>query len=434
MKSATETTACVVDYGTFIGLAERLSESYSKVYYYSPFEQEYEGIKTCVIGDGIKRLERMDEFLEPSVLNTIDLFVFPDIGYGGLQRHLRSIGKLVWGSMGASEFELYRTRFLKLIGTLGLRVLPYKTVKGVTSLCEYLKSVERKWVKVNRLREDMETWFHLDWDHSQRELERLAIKFGGLKEHVVFVVQDEIEDASEIGYDGYTVNGKYPSVCFSGYEKKNELYLGSLLKYDQVPEPVQAVNSALSKVFEEYGYCNHFASEIRAVNNDEFYFIDPTMRMAGQTMEHQFRSCTNLPEIILHGAAGELVDPEYESRFAAEATLHYTSGCAEDWKVLRVPDEARFCTSFYHFCEGDGLFHFPPGRNDEVGVVFGFGDTIEGALDSLKENMGLFGDQPVSIRFEDFSKLLEEIRLAEENGMEFTSQTVPEPETALDKE
>lgn len=430
MKDVADTTAIVIDYGTFIGLAERLAKSFKKQYYYSPFEQEYHGIKTACIGDGIAGIERLDDFMEPKVFDEIDLWIFPDIAYGGLQRFLRANGKLVWGSMGASDLELYRTRFLQVLKELELPVVKYQNCVGLSALAEYLKETENKWVKINRYREDMETWHHQDWDHSQRQLETLAIKFGGLKEHPVFIVQDAIDGALELGFDGLTVDGQYPEQAFYGYEKKNELYLGCLMDYAALPESVRLVNEAIAPILAEYQYRNFMATEIRELDGVP-HFTDPTFRLAGQTMEHQFRTCKNLPEVILYGAGGELIQPEFEHPYAAEATMHYTAGCADDWKTLKIEDKSWL--SLYHYCEADGLCHFPPGKVDEVGVVSGAGDTPEEALDNLKEHFDALGDEPVAINFEEFADLLTDIRKGQEEGIGFGDEKVPSPAVILDE-
>ena len=94
----------------------------------------------------------------------------------------------------------------------------------------------------------METWYHVDYEHSLRKLESLAVVFGGVKEQITFVVQDEIKSEIELGYDGWCIDGNYPSKSFQGYEKKNELYLGTVLANDKLPEEIKFVNG-------EHGPC-----------------------------------------------------------------------------------------------------------------------------------------------------------------------------------
>jgi biotin carboxylase len=232
------------------------------------------------------------------------------------------------------------------------------------------------------------------------------------------------------------VDGRYPVRTFSGYEKKNELYLGSLLEYEDLPTEIKTINAAIAPLLEEFGYRNFIATEIR-VKDGKPYFIDPTLRMPGQTGEQLLTTCSNLPEVIWCGANGELVDPEFAAEFSAEATLHYTAnphiaGLGDGWKTLTLSPEVRPWVKLYHYCEADGAIHFPPHKSDEVGVVIGQGDTIEEAIDKLKENIELLADEPVSAETDKFKDLLEEIHAAEEQGIEFTDQKVPEPITVID--
>ncbi len=436
MKPIQEAHVCVIDAGTFVPLADVLSKSFGKTSYYSPFEEEFLKLGRCVIGDGCEGFERVDEYMDPDFFNTVDLWVFPDIGYGGFQRYLRSLGKLVWGSMGASDLELFRTRFLTVIHQQGLPVVKSVRCVGLTELSEHLKHVENKWVKLNRYRGDMETWHHIDYTHSQRMLEHLAFVFGPMKDHVVFVVQDPIEgdDDSpvlEVGYDGWTVDGEFPAYSYQGYELKNQLYLGSLLASDELPDEVAFVNSKMAPVLREYGYRNFWATEIR-IKDGVPHFIDPTARMAGQTMEHLHETCTNLAEVIYQGAAGELVVPEFSSPFAAEATLHYTAETDGGWKTLVVPESVRPWVKLYRYCCVDGVYQFPPHKSDELGIVAGAGESVEEAIEDLKAHFEELQNEPVSIEIEGFAKLISQIEDAEAEDVKFSDEPLPEPSIALE--
>lgn len=441
MKDISEIHAHIMDAGTFSPLADAMARKCRKVTYHSPFEAEYLDIKRCCLGDGMDNFERVDEYMEPEFFDSVDLWIFPDIGYGGLQRYLRREKKLVWGSMGASDLELYRTRFIKVIEELGLPLSPSVPIRGLTALAEHLKPLKNKWVKINRYRENKETFKWIDWTHGARHLEEMAVTFGPLKEYVWFVVQDPIdgdeeEPVLEMGYDGWLItspDGKpiFPESSFQGYEKKNQLYLGSLLNNEDLPEDVRMVNDAFGPVNAEYGYRNFIASEIRKKGQQKGKFIDPTERMAGMTQEHLLNACTNLPEIILDGAQGIYRKPEWKYSFSAEATLHYTDSTEDGWKTFVVPEEARDNFKLYRCCYADGAYQFPPHKSDELGVVVGGGDSIEEAIENLKENFEAVKDEPVSIEVAGFADLLEQIQDAEKGGVEFSDQPVPKPEIAL---
>lgn len=435
MKPIEQCHVCILDYGTFIGLADAFAKKASRVSYYSPFEQEFLDMKRCVIGDNFQAFGRQDEYMDPEFFNSVDLWVFPDLGFKGLQKYLRSLGKTVLGSMGASDLELFRTLFIRTIERLGLPMVETVPIRGVTALSAHLKPLKNKWVKLNRYRDNMETFHWQDWDHGQRNLEKLAWDFGPMKEYAVFVVQDPIDGTDEspvieVGYDGFCVDGRFPSKSFQGVELKNKLYLGSALDYDHLPDPVREVNEVFGEELKRFGYRNMLATEIR-IKDGVGHFTDPTCRMAGQTMEHLLTTCTNLPEFLLEAARGELIVPEFQNDFAAEATLHYT-GETEGWKTLRVSDEAYPWVKLYHCCrDEDGLYQFPPRKSDEVGVLVANGETPEAAIENLKSNFSLLGDEPVRIDLEGFAQLIDEIKEAEDNGVPFSDKPMPDPAIAI---
>ena len=429
MKEVGELTVCVVDYGTFQCVAERLAESCAKVYYHAPINTEYRNIHNSAIGLGMPNVERVEAFIEPDLIKKVDLFCFLDIGYSGEQAYLRSIGKAVWGSNGGDELERLRTRFIKTVQDLGLPMVESHKLRGLSNLVEFLKDKANWWVKINEFRDNMETWKHLDHAHSQAEYARLSVELGGAKDLVWFVVQKDLPDAQEIGYDGWSVDGWFPDSSYQGWEKKNELYLGAQTPYDKLPEQVRAVNEKWSSVLEEYGYRNFFATEIRNVDGVP-YFIDPTQRMPGQTGEQLLITLENLPEVIWHGAQGELVQPKWNADFATSATLHH-KGDPEGWRVAAISEQSRPWVALYRYMQDAGLYHFPPNKVDEIGVVLGMSDSIEGAIDNLKEHFDEIGDDSLSIHPEGFKDLIEQIEEAEEEGIQFTSEPVPEPASVL---
>src|ERR1017187_10725973 len=133
-------TVCVVDSGYFISLARKLSQTFKKVYYCTPTDKEFLSITDSSMGCGFPEIEKIDgyEFMRPEILKTIDLFIFPDIGYAPIQQYLKSIGKFVWGSFDATELEINRTLFLKTVREIRLPVTPYKEIKGLAALRDYL--------------------------------------------------------------------------------------------------------------------------------------------------------------------------------------------------------------------------------------------------------------------------------------------------------
>lgn len=406
-KETKDVTACVIDYGTFICLAEKLAETYKKVYYYTPTSQEFYSIDDLVKAAGLENVERVEDIFDPKFIEEIDLFIFPDIGYGGLQRHFRDMGKAVWGSMGADEIENIRTEFISLLKKLGLPVIHTETIEGLTELREYLEGVENKWIKVNQYRGNMETWHHIDIEHSAQELDRMAIEFGGLKDTVTFLVQDFIPTSVEIGYDGWCIDGVFPNQCFQGYEKKDELYVGQVRDYEDMPEQIHRINEGMAPTLKKYGYRNFFATEIR-VKDGVPYFIDPTLRMPGVTGEQLTETCANLAEVVWKGAQGVIVQPQFTHEFAVAAIMHSkTEG--DGWKILDLPKKVRQWTKLLHFCKSDNMYHFPPRFNDELGTLIGVGDTISAAVESLVEHYEELDGEPLHCAIDSMSEFVNSI-------------------------
>lgn len=426
MKKPSQVNCVVVDYGNFLSLAAKLGETYRSVLYYSPHETEYRDVAKCVTGEGVAGVTRIEEYLHPDIVGEADLFVFPDIGFAGVQRYLESIGKAVWGSREVTEIELKRSLFLDVLEQQGLPRPPSKVVKGLAALEAMLEKVEDKWIKLDIYRENMETWHHIDYEHSLPMLRYLATTFGGVSEEMVFVVQDTIPDAQENGYDGFSVNGKFPDMSFQGYEKKNELYLGTWQHRDELPKEVRHVNERMASLLRRTNYRNFFATELR----NEF-FIDPTPRMAGQSQEHLLETCTNLADIIWAGANGKLIEPEFKAKFAASATLHYKEVPGEHWKSVKVPAKVSKWFKLANYAQDGEIYNFPPGRNDEIGVVIGYGDSIEAAIGELKSHLEVVEKEPICAEVEGFVDLLKDIHKAQAAGIKFSDQPLPPPESVV---
>lgn len=425
-----DVTACVVDYGTFICLAEKLGETYKKVYYHTPTAKEFYSVEDLVKADGLSNVERVFDIFDPEFLDKVDLFIFPDIGYGGLQKHLKSLGKAVWGSMGADALEVIRTEFLKVLKELKLPVIHTEVVKGLTNLREHLEGVENKWIKVDNYRGNMETWHHIDMEHSSQELDRLAMEFGGLQDVVTFIVQDYIKTDIETGYDGWCIDGQFPNQSFQGYEKKDELYLSSLVTNEELSENIKLINEAMAPILKEYSYRNFYATEIRIKDNVP-YFIDPTLRMPGMSGEQLMENCENLAEVVWYGAHGVLIEPKFRYKFAASAMMHYKTKDVDGWSVLKVPEKIQQWVKLVHHAQLEDVCHFPPKGNDELGVILGLGDSIEEAVKMVVKNVEAMKPEPIFCELDGYNELIDDIKEAKKYGIHFTDQKIPDLSTIL---
>lgn len=435
MNDLSNRTACVVDHGLFLELALRLArDGFGKVFYHTPWEKGFPLLNDGIIGDGFEEegVIRCDDIFDH--LREIDLFVFPDVQHHSLQKHLALLDKPVWGSRRGDELELYRELLKKKQKELGMDVPEYAVVTGLTALREFLEDKENVFVKMSKFRGSHETWKWINSELSGGYIDELRVRFGGASEQIPFVVEFGIDTDIEVGYDGYCIDGKFPSIALTGLEKKDQGYIGVVTKYEDMPDQVVSVNEALADTLKAYRYRNLISTEIR-VKDDKNYLIDLTCRFPSPSGEAQLELWGNLPEIMWQGAWGGMLDPEPTAQFCAEAIVQH-NGDEKNWRVMDIPDSVRQWVKLYHCCKIDGRYHIPPADHlgETIGAVIGLGDTMEEAIDAMNEHAAEISHNQITINADSMVDILDEFHEAEKQGVPLTDQPVPKPETALDLE
>ena len=165
-----------------------------------------------------------------------------------------------------------------------------------------------------------------------------AVRLGGLKEHVPFLVFDEIPTKLEIGGDTFNVHGRWPATMLHGIEKKDEAYFAAVTPDREMPDELTHIMDAFSPFLAETRFSCQWSMEVR-VTDDEAFFIDATTR-GGLPSTASFLTAKNLPEILWHGADGELVEIDYGYKFTAECMVKI-QGEPDTWESLIVPPETR---------------------------------------------------------------------------------------------
>ncbi len=424
-----DVTCLVVDHGMYLELALRLSRDYGKVYYWSPAGQICSTIQEHCVGDGYEEIERVNSLWD--VADETDLFVFPDLGNSALQRHLESMGKRVWGSRSGDSLELKRAGFKEVMQKLGMEVGPYQIIKGLDNLRDYLKENDDKFIKISRYRGNMETWHHVNYELSKGKLDELAVSFGPLQDVVNFIVEDPLETEIEVGWDGYVIDGQFSTLAMQGYEAKDRGLIATVQHTDDMPEEVREINDKLSGIMKESRYRNFFSTEIRVADGKP-YLIDPCARIPSPAGEIQYEIWGNLADIIWHGANGEMIEPEPTAKFGVEIIIEH-KGKEENWRTIQIPDDIKQWVKLFGACKHGDLYAIPPmpHLSDSIGAVVGLGDTIEEAIERVQEVVEDLKDQPITIDMSAIMDTLKVVGEAEDNGMEFTDQAVPEPESVM---
>lgn len=367
--------------GLFVSLAERLAsmKAFAEVDYFREWQDGFCNGSELAIGFGLQEfgVNRLKYFW-PN-MDKYDLFIFPDVFHGDLQEYLRSIGKRVWGAGNKGELEQSRWNTHELIKEIGLPANDAEQIHGITNLRSYLKEHENVFVKISTFRGMSETFESKNYIQSKDQLDELESRYGAIMELIDFVVEKDIPDAEEVGYDGYCIDGEFPNNSFFGFEIKNKAYIGKLVDYDELPDEVKKANTKLSYYMD--GYRQFWSTELR-----NGIVIDITARHASPAGETFCQAFDNLPEILWFGAEGKLVHAETSAKFVAQIIL--CSPWAENHPIaIQFPESIRQVVKIYNHCRINGADYCIPDetRAKECGSVVGLGKTIDEACKAAKD-------------------------------------------------
>lgn len=424
MASYRNKTVCVVDHGLFVDLASTLAKDFGKVLYWCPWESAFPKSNSVLIGKGLPGVTRIDS-IWPS-LQEIDLFVFPDVYQGPLQEHLVNLGKRVWGSRTGEDLELDRVASKEHMKRLGIDIGPYKQVHGLDALRDYLREHENQYVKISRTRGDFETFKSKNFNLSEPMLDDLEHRLGAKKKVIDFVVEESIPEAVEVGYDGYTIDGRFPQNAFWGIEIKDQGYIGKAGAYSSLPDRVTDVNSKLASTFKAYQYRGFFSSELRLTKDGKAYSIDPCARMGSPPGELYQMMFTNLSDILWEGAEGRLVEPDISDKWGAELIIH-SQWADQHWQAIEFPKSVAENVKLRNRTVIDGKNYVVPQAVGlpEVGAVVATGSTMEEAIKACCQIAEKLEGHCIDTMPEAFDEAREEIEELKTYGIEFNGSEEP---------
>ena len=408
-----------MDNGLFVSFARNAAKGFKKAYYSTPFQSAFVRTNDLVVGKGFSEMEYYEQPL--AIANEIDLWVFLDLYQSGLQEFLRAQGKRVWGGGQGEEMELNRWEFKQYLKTLGLPVQHCEHVKGFDALREYLKKHKNVFVKTSYVRGDFETFRAESYELVEGRLDELEHSIGSAKKKdYEFIVEDEIPDAVEVGFDGFVIDGQYPQMSMQGYEIKDCGMVAGVKAYQELSAPVKLVNEKLVNTFKGYGYRGFFCTEIRYTKEKKSFFIDPCCRLGTPSNELLQGLFTEWPEVLWHGAEGKLHTPKPRAKFGVIAMI-YSEWAINDWIHIGYPKELDEFVKLRFHTRKDGKDFVVPqviGIPD-VGGVIGTGDTLQAAIDCVKERAKQIKGFQVKVNIESIDKGLDVIKEGRKFGIDF---------------
>jgi len=408
----------VWDNGLFVEIAITLSKHFKKVMYYTEWRSSFPSKKGVMIGEGLEGIERVTDVW--SHIEEVDLFVFPDCYYGPEQEYLRSIGKRVFGGGNGDELELWRDDAKEHFKKLDLPVSPYKVIKGLDELREYLKKKENCFIKINCYRGDGETWHHENYRLSEPMLNNLDNKLGPMKHDYEFVVEDAVDgdDVVEAGTDLYTIDGQYPKKVISGFEIKDLGYCGAVIEYSKLSPLVTGFNDKIVKTLKDYTYRGFMSTEIRVGKDKIPYMIDHCSRAGSPPNELYQNMISNWGDIVWYGAEGVMIEPIYKAKYGIECLIH-SDWASENWQAIYFPDEIREWVKLRNACKIGDTYYIVPQSDGlpEIGAVVAIGDSLDECIKKVKKYADQVEGYRLDIKTGSIENMKEVISKAEKLGI-----------------
>jgi hypothetical protein len=398
-------------------VAERLAREFEHVVYYNGMGDPFPRAPHHAAGEGVRQIDRVREEDFWREVPRSQCVMFPYLYTSGIQEYLRASGVPTWGSGAASWLELDRWRFHELQKELGMPHADAELVVGLDALEAIIREVDDCYIKVSYWRGDFETFHHQSAHITQAWIDCKRAEFGPLGASYEFVVEYPIPDAAEVGYDGYIVNGKWGALGAIGYEVKNAGYIGKVLPYDEVPEPIRYTLETLAPFFGDTA--TNYSNEIRVTSDGTPYLIDPCMRCGSPPTECLFEAFENWGEIILAGSHGQHVMPRPTCRYFAQIQVH-SQWIKDRWMPIEYPKSLEKWVKCYSKVEVDGKFYIPPARDStDICAVTAVGDTLEATVEQCLRRMEQFKGLDLEKKDEVFNDIFDTIQKGEEYGIDW---------------
>lgn len=418
-----EKVALVYDYGLFVSLASKLGETFEKVYYYVPFKNAFPLSNGGLVGKGMPNIERILNLWD--VIDEVDIFIFPDVYDGDLQEYLIRKKKRVFGSRKGEKMELDRVWMKKKMKSLGLPVNDYKEIVGLDNLRKYLKSNDNKWVKISYWRGDFETFKHETYKLSEPKLDELEWRLGAKKSIEVFLVEEDLKDKVEIGYDGICIDGEFPPKGVCGIEIKDLGYIGQFREYKDIPEEITGFNTKMKDTLKNFGYRGFYSTEIRVGEDKKPYMLDMCARSGSPPNEVYQEMYENLAELIWYGSEGKVIEPIPVGKYGLEVLIH-SQWADSNWQSIYFPEEYSKNIKLRNATVIDGVYYIVPQLQGvpEIGAIVAVEDTVEACVNKVKEIAEQVKGYYINIKVESIETAIEEINKTLNLGIKIFSEDI----------
>jgi hypothetical protein len=303
--------------------------------------------------------------------------------------------------------------------SVGIPIGPHELVKGIDLLEDKLKTRKNVFVKARygNMRGNFESFKVDSYPLIKSKLDEIRAALGVRGDETEFIIEDAIEDAVEIGYDGYCIDGQFPSLSCVGIEIKSNGYVGQMLTTAEQPDQTLFMNDQLAPWLKEKQYKNFFAVEARIDKKGNPWAIDPCCRAGRPPSELLQVLYTNLADIFWEGAGGVVVDPVPAGKWGAEIMI-YCERAEKHELVLEYPEDVAPFVKLVNHSAIEGRHVVLPGLSG-VGAVVAVGETMEEAIKTCRERADQVKGYDIDMFPDALDQAQEEVEKLKEHHVRF---------------
>ena len=436
-------TVLFLDHGLFVGAAQRFARLGWDVKYAPTWKSSYPSSNQHDIGVGLDGIEVVDDVWEVILKDSerwaedgeygadgmlknpaVDLVVCPDLYFPGEVTMLRNLGYPTWGAglssnlkQSGEDLEIDRIKWKKMLVDLGLPYAPYNVCRGDEALEAYIKShAGRHYVKGSKCRADFESQECLNLGYIQAWLRDVRDVLGERVHNYDFIVERALENAIEAAWDTFCIRGEFPTCGLLGVEQKCLAYCAHFT--DAIPEQFTAPYSALSSYLRRTGYRQFFSIETLIEEDGTPNPSDVCARVGLPCGASQLEGYENIDDVMVAGAAGEVLDPKPTAPYCVELVLQSMS---HKRQVVPLPKDLEECTYLINCWKSKAGFEVMPQPRIRtpsglacLGTVVAMGKSLDEACEKCaeygKELASLSADLEVTpSAFDDIKKKFDDL-------------------------
>lgn len=377
----------ILDYGNNIGFAMRLARSFGTVFYWGgPYVTDsFPKHNVADIGNNVPNIVKVKEWAE--VYDEVGMVAFCDSMEPALQNWMRGHGMPVFGCGYAERLEHDRLFIKQTLAELGLPVGTYYTAHGLDQLEQILIGAKNVFVK-SQTRGNGETWFHKNWQLTERQFMKLRTEMGLYANRETYVVEEMLPAIGETGFDGFFVGSEFAPIGLCGVERKDAGFLGRFVRYQLLPECIKMVTDKLAPIFEQMGYNGQYSNEIIISKDKRGFLLDNSCRIPSPPGEVMMEAITNYPEVVWKIAHGQMPTIEHQHEWVGQVIIK-SDIALEDESPVIVPDEFKKNVKIKNLSiHEDGTWYYVPAVGfsmTEIGSITSCGGSPQEVISQIEK-------------------------------------------------